>query len=83
MALVTWEVLSAFVAAVVAVVIAAFVVWWRIEGKVKEAKDSAYFKCDATAAKAEQTARQLAAHKVHVAEPYVSKAGTANPPIRS
>ncbi|MDZ5697830.1 hypothetical protein [Chelativorans sp. M5D2P16] len=79
---VTWELLSAFVAAVAAVVVAAFVIWWRIEGKVKEAKESAYRKtdeantrADAAAALASTARQELAQYRTHVAETYVSKAG--------
>lgn len=39
-------------------------VWWRIEGKVSAAE-----------AKTQDVAKDLAAHKLHVAETYVSKQG--------
>jgi hypothetical protein len=39
-------------------------VWWRIESKVKVAED-----------KADKAAADLALHKLHVAESYVSKQG--------
>lgn len=39
-------------------------VWWRIEGKAKEA-----------AAKGEKALEDLAAHKLHVAETYITKQG--------
>jgi hypothetical protein len=42
--------------------VAAF--WWRVEGKVKGADD-----------KADSALRDLAAHKLHVAESYITKAG--------
>lgn len=39
-------------------------VWWRVEGKVKGAED-----------KASAAGAELAAHRLHVAETYVTKAG--------
>lgn len=39
-------------------------VWWRVEGKVKGAED-----------KAEKVGAELAAHRIHTAEVYVTKAG--------
>ena len=39
-------------------------VWWRVEGKVKGAED-----------KAEKVGAELAAHRIHTAEIYVTKAG--------
>ena len=39
-------------------------IWWRIEGKVKGAED-----------KADKANADLAAHKLHVAEAYATKAG--------
>ena len=45
---------------------AAAAVWWRIEGKVKVAED-----------KADKVNDALAAHKLHVAETYTTKAGLA------
>ncbi|PWE56383.1 hypothetical protein DEM27_08260 [Metarhizobium album] len=39
-------------------------IWWRIEGKVKGAED-----------KADKASADLAAHKLHVAEAYATKAG--------
>lgn len=56
--------------------------WWRVEGKVKEAKQSAYHKSDearalasAAEAKATLAREELATYKTHVAETYISKAG--------
>ena len=39
-------------------------IWWRVEGKVKGAED-----------KAEKVGAELAAHRIHTAEVYVTKAG--------
>lgn len=39
-------------------------VWWRIEGKIGTAED-----------KAHKVAEDLAAHRLHVAESYITKAG--------
>jgi hypothetical protein len=50
-------------------------IWWRIEGKVKEAKDGALASASAAQALAALARDELAAHKLHVAEHYVSKAG--------
>lgn len=60
---------------VAAVVVAAFLIWWRIEGRVKEAKAEATLKADAAGAKADLVSAQLAEHKLHVAETYISKDG--------
>lgn len=50
-------------------------IWWRIEGKVKEAKDGAQATASAAQALAALARDDLAAHKLHVAEHYVSKQG--------
>ncbi len=39
-------------------------VWWRVEGKVKNAED-----------KADRVSAELSAHRIHTAETYVTKAG--------
>lgn len=72
---VTWSALWGVIAAIAAIVVACFAIWWRIEGKIAASKQSAYLKCDAASAKADLTATQLAEYKTHVAETYVSKAG--------
>ncbi|WP_274426729.1 hypothetical protein [Chelativorans sp. YIM 93263] len=79
---VTWQEISFIVGAIMAVVIAAFAIWWRIESKVNEAKVSAYrktddakMKADAAAALASTAREELAQYQRHVAENYVSKAG--------
>lgn len=62
-----------------AVVVAAFVIWWRIDGqaekKVNDAKDEIGKEIAATHAMAVLTEKQLSEYKTHVAETYVSKAG--------
>lgn len=63
------------VSIIAAVVVAAFVIWWRIEGRVKEAKADATTKADAAGVKADIVAAQLSEHKLHVAETYISKQG--------
>jgi len=50
-------------------------IWWRIEGKVKEAKDGAQASASAAQALAALARDELAAHKLHVAETYITKAG--------
>jgi len=79
---VTWATLWIVMGAVGTIVGACFLVWWRIEGKVSEAKQSAYNKSDAARLKAEAAAaeaivarRELADYKTHVAETFVTKQG--------
>ncbi|HEU4986849.1 MAG TPA: hypothetical protein VFT89_07270 [Rhizobiaceae bacterium] len=67
----TWEVLSQ----IAAVVVGAFLIWWRIEARVNEARREAGLKADAAATLAQLIERQLAEHKLHVAETYITKAG--------
>ncbi|MEB2845945.1 hypothetical protein [Endobacterium cereale] len=50
-------------------------IWWRIEGKVKEAKDAAVGTATAAQALANLSRDELAAHRLHVAETYITKAG--------
>ena len=68
---ITWD--AAWLVA--GVVAASFVIWWRIEGRVKEAKAEATMKADSAGAKADLVSAQLAEHKLHVAETYISKQG--------
>ncbi|MEQ1956026.1 hypothetical protein [Mesorhizobium sp. CN2-181] len=56
--------------------------WWRVEGAIKVAKDEAKKDAEAAATKAEAAVGlhnmlsiQLAEHKLHVAETYITKAG--------
>ena len=80
--IVTWSTLWGVIGAIAAIVVACFAVWWRIENKVKEAKQSAYYKCDdamkmadAANAKANLAREELSSYRTHVAEMYVSKQG--------
>lgn len=50
-------------------------IWWRIEGKVKEAKDSAQATASAAQALAALARDELASHKLHAAETFATKAG--------
>lgn len=68
---VTWEVL----AGLAAILFGAFAIWWRIEGRIKEARQDAGKQADAASSQAIHTASQLAEYKTHVAETYVSKEG--------
>jgi hypothetical protein len=50
-------------------------IWWRIEGKVDKAKTEASGMAAAANALATLTRQELADHKLHTAETYVTKAG--------
>lgn len=50
-------------------------VWWRIEGRVDRAKAEAVQKATEAALEAASVRADLAAHKLHTAEVYVTKAG--------
>ncbi|WP_313666296.1 hypothetical protein [Shinella sp.] len=50
-------------------------VWWRIEGKVEKAKTEAAAVAASANALASLTRQELAEHKLHTAETYVTKAG--------
>jgi len=50
-------------------------IWWRIEGAISKAKSDAVTQAQAAAALASLVQSQLAEHKLHVAETYVTKAG--------
>lgn len=54
---------------------ALWAVWWRIEGRVDRAKAEAVQKATEAATEAASVRADLAAHKLHVAEQYVSKQG--------
>lgn len=68
---VTWEQVAFFVALLGAI----SGVWWRIEGKVSEARAEAVKRADDAARAADAVARDLAAHKTHAAETFATKAG--------
>jgi len=50
-------------------------IWWRIEGKVKEAKDGAMASASSAQALDALARDELAGNKLHVAETYLTKAG--------
>ncbi|MCR6503069.1 hypothetical protein MUO32_29045 [Shinella sp. CPCC 101442] len=50
-------------------------IWWRIEGKVDKAKAEASGAALAANALASLTRQELADHRLHTAETYVTKAG--------
>lgn len=50
-------------------------IWWRIEGKVDKAKAEASAVASAANALAALTRQELADHRLHTAETYVTKAG--------
>lgn len=50
-------------------------IWWRIEGRVDKAKTEASGMAAAANALATLTRQELADHKLHTAETYVTKAG--------
>jgi hypothetical protein len=50
-------------------------IWWRIEGKVDKAKAEASNAAAAANALAALTRQELADHRLHTAETYVTKAG--------
>lgn len=54
---------------------ALWAVWWRIEGKVDRAKEEALKRADTAQTRADAIAMELAAHRLHTAETYVTKAG--------
>lgn len=50
-------------------------VWWRIEGRVDRAKAEAVTKATEAALEAASVRADLAAHKLHCAETFITKAG--------
>lgn len=50
-------------------------IWWRIEGKVKEARTEAMGTASSAQALASLAREELAAHRLHTAETYITKAG--------
>lgn len=49
--------------------------WWRIDGQIGKGRDEALARSTAAAIRADRVAEDLAAHRLHVAEVYVSKQG--------
>ena len=68
---ITWEQLVFFIT-LLGVVAG---VWWRIEGRVDRAKAEAVLKATEAATEAASVRADLAAHRLHVAEHYITKAG--------
>ena len=68
---ITWEIISAFL--VVGGVVAGS--FWRIWGLIGDAKREAMLRADAAIALASVAREELAAHKLHTAETFVTKAG--------
>lgn len=50
-------------------------IWWKIDGKVSAARSESMLRAEGAAALASQARAELAEHKLHVAETYVSKQG--------
>lgn len=67
--------LIALVLFILAIIGAVTGAWWRVEMRVKEAKQEASLRADAAGTKADLVTAQLAEYKTHVAETYVSKQG--------
>lgn len=79
---ISWSEAWAAIAAFLSVSGTLWLIWWKIVGIVKEAKEAAYHKSDEAKIKAEAAAatamlsrEELATYKTHVAETYISKAG--------
>ncbi|SKA30928.1 hypothetical protein [Consotaella salsifontis] len=49
--------------------------WWRIDGRIRQAEANATKQADSAIAAAVLARSELAEHRLHVAETYVSKAG--------
>ena len=60
---------------VIAVLGAAFTAFWRIQSLIKDVRTEAAAKADAASVLASMSQAQLAEHRLHVAETYVTKAG--------
>ena len=54
---------------------ALWAIWWRIDGRVKEAKTEVAGQASAAQATATMAREELMAYRTHVAETYVSKQG--------
>lgn len=64
-----------FVFLILAIIGALAGAWWRVEAKVSDAKKETSRRVDHLSAESKALTAQLAAHKVHVAEHYISKQG--------
>ncbi|MBC7148083.1 MAG: hypothetical protein H5U22_01785 [Rhizobium sp.] len=72
---ITWEQVAFFVGLSFTIIGAVAGVWWRVEGKITTAKKEATNRADEAKQSAARIADDLAAHKLHVAESYVTKSG--------
>lgn len=50
-------------------------IYWRMQVMIKEVRDEANLRAEASLLVARESQRDLAAHKVHVAETYTTKVG--------
>jgi hypothetical protein len=50
-------------------------IYWRVQVMIKEVRDEANLRAEASLLVARESQRDLAAHKVHVAETYTTKVG--------
>lgn len=66
---------SELVVFIISVLGALGAIWARIEAIVSRARSEALLAANSAASKADVVASDLAAHRLHVAETYVSKAG--------
>jgi hypothetical protein len=68
---ITWE----MIAGLFGIIVAILGIWRRVEGKIKEAADTANLRALSAQTKAETIATDLSKYQIHVAETYASKAG--------
>lgn len=68
---ITWEQVFLFITLIGAI----SGVWWRIEGRVDRAKAEAVQKATEAATEAANVRADLADHRLHCAETYITKAG--------
>ncbi|MER2534646.1 MAG: hypothetical protein ABTQ31_05725 [Rhizobiaceae bacterium] len=66
---------SEMVIFVIAIVSAIAGLWWRVEAAIGASKKDAILQAQAASALASLASTQLAEHKLHVAETYITKAG--------
>ena len=50
-------------------------IWWKIDGRVKDSEKATGSRIAAAEAKADKAVTDLAAHKLHAAETFATKAG--------
>lgn len=71
----TWAAIGGAISFFILVSGALWGIWWRIEGRVKEARTEVSAQASAAQATASMAREELSAYRTHVAETYVSKAG--------